>query len=305
MSDLVEAQERIAACRRDRAPLLFLRRLQLGTIPDEVFGLTWLTRLNVDGCGLTELSPTISALKNLQSLDARKNNLSGVPPEIGQLSSLTELYLVSNQLTTLPPEVGNLVNLTELYLTSNLLTTLPPEIGQLASLSSLFLGANQLSTVPPEIGQLELTNYDFSGNKLAEPLAAALSRGWGDVQAYLRGLADAQKCYEAKLVLVGEGNVGKTSLVAALREESFVENRSTTHGIEVRSFEVDHPEESDIRVRLNSWDFGGQAVYRITHQFFFSRRSLFLVVWWPREGVEQNDVEGWIERIQLRVGNDA
>ena len=119
------------------------------------------------------------------------------------------------------------------------------------------------------------------------------------------GLTNAQKCYEAKLVLVGEGNVGKTSLVAALREESFVENRSTTHGIEVRSFEVDHPELSDTGIRLNSWDFGGQAVYRITHQFFFSRRSLFLVVWWPREGVEQNDVEGWIERIQLRVGNDA
>ncbi|MGZ0171038.1 MAG: hypothetical protein ACKVHE_15895 [Planctomycetales bacterium] len=28
-------------------------------------------------------------------------------------------------------------------------------------------------------------------------------------------------------------------------------------------------------------------------------------MWWPREGVEQNDVEGWIERIQLRVGDDA
>ena len=144
-------------------------------------------------------------------------------------------------------------------------------------------------------------------NPWDEPLAKAWERGWGDVRVYLQGLADSRKCYEAKLVLVGEGNVGKTSLVAALRDESFVENRSTTHGIEVRSFQVDHPDEveQDLQITLNSWDFGGQRVYRITHQFFFSPRSLFLVVWWPREGVEQNDVEGWIERIQLRVGDQA
>lgn len=238
-------------------------------------------------------------------LSVSQNQLATIPPEIGQLTGLTQLYLYSNQLTTLPLEIGQLANLIRLNLHSNQLTTLPAEIGQLASLTELDLQSNELTTLPTEIGQLNLTAYDFLRNSFAEPLTAACLRGWVDVQAYLRGLADAQKCYEAKLVLVGEGNVGKTSLVAALREESFVENRSTTHGIEVRSFEVDHPEESETRIRLNSWDFGGQAVYRITHQFFFSRRSLFLVVWWPREGVEQNDVEGWIERIQLRVGDDA
>ena len=56
-------------------------------------------------------------------------------------------------------------------------------------------------------------------------------------------------------------------------------------------------------VRL--WDFGGQEVYRITHQFFFSQRALYLVVWKPREGQEQNEVEGWLRRIRLRVGPGA
>lgn len=279
--------------------------LKLGTIPDEVFELTWLEQLDVDNCGLTELSPKIAALKKLQRLDARRNQLTTLPPEIGKLTSLTALFLHSSQLATLPPEIGQLTSLTALSLSSNQLTTLPPEIGQLTSLTTLHFFENPLTTLPPEIGQLDLNDYEFGGNRFSEPLAAALSRGWGDARAYLRGLADAQKCYEAKLVLVGEGNVGKTSLVAALNHEDFVENRSTTHGIEVRSVEVEHPEESDVRIRLNSWDFGGQAVYRITHQFFFSQRSLFLVVWWPREGVEQNDVEGWIERIQLRVGDEA
>ncbi len=56
---------------------------------------------------------------------------------------------------------------------------------------------------------------------------------------------------------------------------------------------------------LNFWDFGGQEVYRITHQFFFSRYALYLLVWKPREGREENALEEWLERIHLRVGDDA
>ena len=54
-----------------------------------------------------------------------------------------------------------------------------------------------------------------------------------------------------------------------------------------------------------SWDFGGQDVYRVTHQFFFSRRSLYLLVWEPRRGVQQGQVEDWLNMIRLRVGDDA
>ena len=43
------------------------------------------------------------------------------------------------------------------------------------------------------------------------------------------------------MVLVGEGNVGKTSLVAALKGETFVEGRPTTHGIEISPLTVRHP----------------------------------------------------------------
>ncbi len=56
---------------------------------------------------------------------------------------------------------------------------------------------------------------------------------------------------------------------------------------------------------VRTWDFGGQEVYRVTHQFFFSRRAFYLVVWNARDGQEQNEVEGWLRRIRLRVGHDA
>ena len=128
------------------------------------------------------------------------------------------------------------------------------------------------------------------------------------MQAYLRSLKEASEpLYEAKLVLVGEGGVGKTALLRALLGEKFVENLPTTHGIEVerKTLELNHPNLPGAKIKLNAWDFGGQKVYRITHQFFFSRGALYLLPWNPRLGAEQCDVEGWIQRIKLRVGGEA
>ena len=66
-----------------------------------------------------------------------------------------------------------------------------------------------------------------------------------------------------------------------------------------------HRPESDLDMTLRAWDFGGQEVYRVTHQFFFSRGALYVIVWNARQGHEQDEVEGWLRRIRLRVGPDA
>jgi hypothetical protein len=106
------------------------------------------------------------------------------------------------------------------------------------------------------------------------------------------------------MLLVGEGNVGKSSLVAALKGDDFVEGRPTTHGIEISPVEFRHPHRY-LHMTLRAWDFGGQEVYRISHQFFFSPRALYLVVWHARQGHERDEVEGWLRRIKLRVRDQA
>ena len=81
----------------------------------------------------------------------------------------------------------------------------------------------------------------MSGNPLADPLPELAARGPAELATYLRSLHDAKPQYEAKLLLVGEGNVGKTSLIAALRSAPFVEGRPTTHGIEISPLTIRHP----------------------------------------------------------------
>ena len=91
--------------------------------------------------------------------------------------------------------------------------------------------------------------------------------------------------------------MGKTSLLRALRGESFEEQQSTTHGIEVRSLEMEHPTETDVAMQLNTWDFGGQEIYHATHQFFLTNRSLFLLAWNARHGFEQGKLYYWLDTI--------
>jgi GTPase SAR1 family protein len=236
-------------------------------------------------------------------LDLSGNELTTLPPEIGQLVYLKSLNLDGNQLTTLPLEIVQLVNLQSLDLSNNRLTALPSEIVQLIELKSLDLDGNQLTTLPPEIIQLvKLRSLNLDGNPLPQPYISAIERGIESLFTYLGTLNRAVPQYEAKLLLVGEGNVGKTSLVEAMLGHKFVENRKTTHGINLKPLGIVHPDPAiNDSISLNTWDFGGQEVYRVTHQFFFSQRSLYVLVWWPREGPEAGDIEGWLQRIKLRV----
>ena len=120
---------------------------------------------------------------------------------------------------------------------------------------------------------------------------------------YLRAKATAAVVLnEAKLVLIGEGGVGKSCLLDALRSEPWQEH-DTTHGIEINPVVLTPRKKA--KLTLNGWDFGGQEVYRPTHQLFFTSPAVYLVVWEPREGTQQGAVEYWIETIKHRAGPQA
>jgi internalin A len=272
--------------------------------PREIGKLEELIFLDLSNNRLTFLPPEIERLTKLAITYLDNNNLADFPC-LPKTSSTLTILLAANQIREIPPGIGEL-NIDYLGIADNRVSVVAPEIGRLSNLRVLSLSQNHIVNLPPELGALpESIELQLSGNPLAEPLPELVERGTPALLAYLRSLQKAgARQYEAKLLLVGEGNVGKSSLVAALHGEPFDGNRSTTHGIEITQLELPHPSR-DERITLNTWDFGGQEVYRITHQFFFSRRCLYLLVWRPREGQEENAIEEWCRRIRLRIGEDA
>ena len=307
---------------------------QLTTLPDSLGQLTQLTELDLSYNKLTSLPPSLGQLAQLTNLNLSSNQLTTLPDSLGQLTQLQTLALDGNSIEKLPDSFNNLKNLEVftlqyyaiefpefirhnknlqgLAVVDSKLKSIPEWIAELSKLKDFLFWGNQLTDLPISIAQLEhLTNLNLDNNPLNPALQSAYKQGLPALKAYLRSLeTNAEPLYEAKLVLVGEGNVGKTTLLKALKGkagEAPQEHEPTTHGVEIdiHGLRLPHPAQDGVEIQLNAWDFGGQDVYRVTHQFFFSRRSLYLLVWEPRRGVQQGQVEDWLNMIRLRVGDDA
>jgi small GTP-binding protein len=107
---------------------------------------------------------------------------------------------------------------------------------------------------------------------------------------------------EAKLLLIGQGGVGKTSLVKRLIDNIFDPDVSKTDGIAIQKWPIRAEDQREIR--LNVWDFGGQEIMHSTHQFFLTKRSLYVIVLDARAGQDQGNLHYWLEMIRV-YGSDS
>ncbi|HKG14500.1 MAG TPA: COR domain-containing protein [Pyrinomonadaceae bacterium] len=250
-------------------------------------------------------------MTQLEALFLDNNQLTALPESIGQLTQLEALFLNDNELAALPQSIGRLTRLYRLDLTNNRLTTLPESVGDLTALQTLFLNGNRLRKLPESLRNLSrLKGLFLQRNKSLGLPAEVLGQEPGtgitgpapvkpaEILEYyfrVRG-GERRPLNEAKLILVGRGAVGKTSIANRLIHGTF-EDAKKTEGIKITEWPLTVGENRD-DVRLNVWDFGGQEIMHATHQFFLTERSLYLLVLSGREGVEDADAEYWLKLIQ-------
>ena len=268
------------------------------------------TGVGLSNCELTAVPAELGRFTALTELSLSDNQLTAVPAELGSLTALTHLYLNNNQLTAVPAEFGNLAALTLLALHNNQLTAVPAELGNLAALTTLWLDSNKLISMPEELGNLtSLDTLWLHDNQLRDPYPELDARGDSSTLAYLKSLVSGKRVVtlrEARLILVGNGKVGKTQLKNALLGLPFEAQAPTTHGIEIdRQQRLKLSCDSGDDLSLTIWDFGGQETYEVTHQFFYGKRSIYLLVWHPRSNTPDLGVEAWLRKLQLRLGDQA
>ena len=245
-----------------------------GSFDNRPLDLPNLIYLNLLNCSFQQI-PNAFLIPSLQGLafHCREEEL---PSEITSLSNLRVLHLPDSAIKTLPEDIVLLQNLERLNLFGSKIYSLPATMVDMPKLDYLNISNTPLSrSLPPEI----------------------LSQSTQEILRYiLIQRSDVPKEYfnESKMIIVGQGHVGKTSLLNRLTKNKFHEEH-TTEGINISKWDYKWFDEN---IRLNIWDFGGQEIYHSTHQFFLTRRSLYILVWDVLAEKEYGRVDYWLRTIQ-------
>lgn len=136
------------------------------------------------------------------------------------------------------------------------------------------------------------------------------------INAYLIELSRNQAIRplnRGRVILIGPGEAGKTSLLRALHGEQVVEGKEPmTPGIEIRESCLDvntgsyrpatEREDSPI---VHFWDFGGQVMYHATHQFFLRSNCVYILVLDGRRAAAGgSEADYWLEHIRAFTKKD-
>jgi internalin A len=289
---------------------------EVTAIPDCIGELAELRDLDLSSNNIKVIPPSLTRLTNLESLDLASNKISRIPDSLAQLASLEhldvsdnkirsipelgprleDLNVAKNQIASLPDSIGKLKHLKYLDLSNNRITTIPESMTGLKRLARLFLHGNPGLGIPDEI-----LGPDSQKTFVDNPVKPKPSKA---ILAYYFGQrSPSRPLNEAKLILVGQGGVGKTSLVKALTTGKFDRREETTEGIRITHWPCTISRGD--AVTLHIWDFGGQEIMHATHQFFLTARSLYLLVMNRRPGGYDREADYWFRLIRAFGGKDA
>jgi GTPase SAR1 family protein len=332
MSNL--ALERIAKEKIEKTGKLNLGKCGLTELPEELFELVWLKELMLYPNQITDIS-FLSGLTQLQSLDLSANQITDISFLSG-LTSLQTLYLSANQITDIS-FLSGLTSLQILDLRNNQITDISflsrltslnflnlirnqvkdiSNLSNLNKLQTLALNYNEIEDITGlvplmenglEINwEAEMNKLGIGNNPLKNPPLKTVKQGNEAVINYFKQIKKQGTfpLLEAKLLIVGEAGSGKSSLMKKLINNDYIIPKEgdkaleSTVGINIHEgWTFPYYKNKSIDFTTNLWDFGGQEVQYMTHQFFMTARSLYVLV--ANDRKQDTEFDYWFRIINL------
>ena len=279
-------------------------------------GLAALQSLQCDNTRVSSLAP-LAGLTALQSLWCFNTSVSSLAPLAG-LTALQSLWCFNTPVSGLEPLAG-LTALHSLDCHNTQVSSLEPLAG-LTALQSLHCYNCPIAAIPDWLSHEAHPALEFLtlGNRQAisgvDP--KVLSQHYSDnclprLRAHFRDLAvGSEELPDIKLIVLGNGRIGKTQICNRLRGQPFEPQADSTHGIVVTTQDFG----ADTLLRM--WDFGGQDIYHGTHALFMRTRALFLLVWTPQAEDNATHEHGgmtfrnrplawWLSYVRHLAGTDS
>jgi Leucine-rich repeat (LRR) protein len=279
--------------------------------------LKQLQNLSISSTQVSDLNP-LKDLVKLNYLSASSNKIIDLSP-LENLIMLSELYIYSNPISDLSPLKG-LVNLQELHLNHTQINDLTPlknlkkirrlhvqytyisdlnPIRNLLNLENISITSTKVSDLSPLKDLRKLTKFYYNGSPITNPPREIVKAGLGTMRRYWKEQEriGKKKVNEARLLLVGQGASGKTTLKDKLKDSNATmpEHDATTLGIDIERIICKNREGDDFTVQV--WDFGGQEIQKHAHQFFMSDSVVYAVLSNTRE--QNPNFQYWLNIIEL------
>lgn len=290
---------------------LYLNKCNALTDLSELNNLAQLQLLNLSECGALNNLSGIHNLAQLQQLNLREcyalNDLSGLNnlPKLQKLNIITcdalsdlsgldnlpqlrELYLISCGALSDLSGLNNLPQLQELFLIGCVELKHLPKFTQLPNLKIVDLSHCKnlqpllqcdLLTLINELPFLNTFRTDLSNTKIT-CVPEELTQNTYDLLAledYYQALQQSGEATvnQQKLMILGNGRIGKTQLTRRLQGLPFDDTIPSTHGIQINVWQDNKGK------NIYSWDFGGQDIYLGTHALFLDDRAVYCLLWHP------------------------
>lgn len=175
--------------------------------------------LDLSGLNLTQFPIDISEMNYLFELDLSYNNFSSFPKGISELDCLCYLDVSNNFLSEINFKLGKYYALKEINISNNNFNYIPEELFFLNVKTKIIFDNNPfLNGLPPELLYQEDIHYI---NYYVEAL---------------RKVDNRERLFETKLLFVGKGDVGKTTLMNTLKNSKYkfkIGTEKPTSGINI------------------------------------------------------------------------
>ena len=145
------------------------------------------------------------------------------------------------------------------------------------------------------------------------PDGSRLVTGTTDGDVYVYRLSDirttppaepTRRYVNAKVVLLGEGSVGKTSLAYRLIEDRYVV-KDRTHGMNVWPLELLLPLDATLEREALLWDLAGQEDYRLIHRLFLDETALALLLINPQKDDPFAEAGDWLKALDTARNHET
>jgi hypothetical protein len=251
---------------------------------------------HVDGCVL------VASCRKLESLDLRQLTRVGGNLRVRDNASLEDLDASFGGSMGRVVVQGKVVELSDnpklRVLPSAVFASLTDEACPVQTID--LSGCKSLAALPVDLWKFPGTRMELTGcEDLRTPPQVIVAQGLDKVRNYLEEATKEMVAMSmSRLLVVGRGQIGKTSLVRRILIEycgagiwakrklkkKLRDREESTRGIDIDPLTL-HAPDSDVTQDVTLWDFAGQEVYYGTHRYFLSAgRAVYVIVWQGETG---------------------